>query len=77
MTDKELNYCVKSINSLLEQDFKKLILKFTSRLFIESLKISKMKKNLSGGQSLDISIVLFTPNNFSDLQNFFKQNLEK
>ena len=38
VTDKELNYCVKSINSLLEQDFKKLILKFTSRLFIRKFK---------------------------------------
>lgn len=32
--EKDLEYCVKSLSSLLKQDFKKLVLKFASRLLI-------------------------------------------
>ena len=37
VTNKELDYCIKSVKHLLKQDFKKLLFKFFTRLFIRKI----------------------------------------
>ena len=37
VTNKELDYCIKSVKDLLKQDFKKLLIKFFTRLLIRKI----------------------------------------